>query len=96
MLCKGSASPMVHNMLERSPVPCDTCDRSIGRIAFRIFVAERVWDIEENIMFCQTYGTKGFAVYKKYRQYHRNSAVCPICLTNMLDNQWESFWYART
>ena len=88
MLSKTPLSPMVNDMLRRSPVPCDTCDRSIGRIAFRIFVAEKIWDIEENIMFCQTYGTRGLTAYKKYRQYHYNSAVCSICLENMLDKQW--------
>lgn len=91
MLSKTPLSPMVNDMFRRSPVPCDTCDRSIGRIAFRIFVAEKIWNIEEDIMFCQTYGTRGLAAYKKYRQYHHNSAVCPICLENMLDKQWESF-----
>lgn len=92
MLCKGSVSPMVHDMLRRSPVPCETCDRNIGRVAFRIFVAERIWNIEENIMFCKVPCTViGSAIYKKYRKLHRNSVVCPLCLENMLDKQWESF-----
>lgn len=95
MLSKIPVSPMVKDMLRRSPVPCGTCDRSIIHIAFRIFVAEKVWGIEENAMFCQMYVNNTRVVcdtvYKKYRQYHRNSVVCPICLSNMLDKQWESF-----
>lgn len=91
MFSKIPVSPIVNDILRRSHAPCDTCDRNIGHIAFRIFVAERVWDVEEKVMFCQMYSTREFAVYKKYRQYHRNSVVCPICLANMLNHQWESF-----
>ena len=92
MFCKVPVQQMVHDIIRRSVAPCDTCDRNIGRVAFRIFVAERIWNIEENNMFCKLPCTViGSAIYKKYRKLHRNSVVCPLCLENMLDKQWESF-----
>ena len=92
MLCRAPVTQMIHDIIRRSPVPCDACDRNIGHIAFRIFVAEKIWNIEENNMLCKLPLTViGNVIYNKYRKLHCNSVVCPLCLENMLDKQWESF-----